>query len=324
MIPADTPNRNDYTGNGSAYVYDFTFPIQTQDQLKVWVADADGVLQDGDAADGSLLLDTDYMVSGDGESDGGSVELVDNDQAWLDASGNLATGYKLTILMAPPASQLTDVANEGNFFQEAGENALDKLTMLILWLKNLVSGSLKLPPTEDPDDFNMCIPPLAERAGMTAGYDDDGNPIAGEATLLPYSNWTAFTGTGGWDTNVTMSGFYRRVGDTLEVMEVITLTGAPNAGPNPGPNFPVSLVPDTAKLPGYGVGLVHVGTGLIYDVSADKIYSVNCYATNASVNLLTPGVAPPALDFVTSVYPVVFAAGDSIVLKYAVPITGWD
>lgn len=176
MIPEGTVNRIEYTGNDSAAIYDFPFMVQDEDQLQVWVANSSGTIQDGSNTDGSLKLDTDYMVSGAGEAAGGSVELTSQGQAWIDAdNGYLKTGYVLIIRLKPPIEQALDVSNSGAFFQEEGENALDRLTMQDLAQQDEIDRSIKLPPNEDPADGVTELPPAASRAGMLLGFDDTGD-----------------------------------------------------------------------------------------------------------------------------------------------------
>ncbi|WP_304362417.1 glycosyl hydrolase family 28-related protein, partial [Staphylococcus hominis] len=69
----------------------------------------------------TLVLNTDYTVTGAGSRTGGKVKLVNP----------LANAWRISIERDLPVTQETDVRNQGNFFPEVHEDAWDKLTMLI-------------------------------------------------------------------------------------------------------------------------------------------------------------------------------------------------
>lgn len=180
MIPENTPNRNDYIGNDSLAIYDFTFPIQAQDQLAV------SVLKVSDGTVTALVLDTDYIVDGDGEPTGGSIELVNDSQAWLDPdTGFLTTGYNLVIRLAPPLKQTVDISNEGSFFQETGEKALDRLTTQDLKQQDEIDRSIKFPDTDNPSTFSGSLPGPAGRASKVVAFDEDGKLSLKAVSDLP-------------------------------------------------------------------------------------------------------------------------------------------
>lgn len=124
MSIAVNDRRNDYTGNNVTVQFAYDFRILAEDYLKVVVTDLAGV-------ETVLTLDTDYTVAGVGSLGGGYIELVDANQAWLDAAQNgLKTGFKITINGQTPVTQTTDIRNQGPYFPSLHEDALDKLTMI--------------------------------------------------------------------------------------------------------------------------------------------------------------------------------------------------
>lgn len=114
MTVSTEVDHNDYTGNGVTTSFPYTFRIFQKTDLMVQVVDLNENIT-------VLTLDTDYSVSGAGTYSGGSVVL----------SSPLANGWQISISRELPATQETDLRNQGKFFAEVHEDAFDKLTMLI-------------------------------------------------------------------------------------------------------------------------------------------------------------------------------------------------
>ena len=131
--PVESPI-NIYIGTGSGSTFFFSFSVFTQSQIIVTVTSSLGVVT-------TLTLGTDYSVSGLNSAgtpaSPGSISLINNSQAWLSA-GNLAVGYTLTIQSAFPYSQLTSIRNQGDYYPETLEDALDNLEYQIQQLNQLV------------------------------------------------------------------------------------------------------------------------------------------------------------------------------------------
>ncbi|QDL30776.1 hypothetical protein [Serratia liquefaciens] len=107
-------SREEYTGNGVTTDFDYRFRVFSADELVVAVADTTENIS-------TLVLNTDYTVTGAGSRTGGKVKLVNP----------LANAWRISIERDLPVTQETDVRNQGNFFPEVHEDAFDKLTMLI-------------------------------------------------------------------------------------------------------------------------------------------------------------------------------------------------
>ncbi|HCA0857392.1 hypothetical protein PAH44_00660 [Klebsiella pneumoniae] len=75
---------------------------------------------DGGYDETTLTLDTDYILTGAGDSEGGTLTLVETHD-----------GATLLIARTPDATQLTSYVATGKFPATSHERALDKLTMLI-------------------------------------------------------------------------------------------------------------------------------------------------------------------------------------------------
>lgn len=107
-------SREEYTGNGVTTDFDYRFRVFSADELVVSVSDTTENIS-------TLVLNTDYTVTGAGSRTGGKVKLVNP----------LANAWRISIERDLPVTQETDIRNQGNFFPEVHEDAFDKLTMLI-------------------------------------------------------------------------------------------------------------------------------------------------------------------------------------------------
>lgn len=161
MTVASTNNRNNYVGNGSTNDYDYTFRIFEDADLLVTVRDPDGV-------ETTLTLTTHYTVSDAGSLTGGTVSLVNGAFDWLDAGGDLDTGYALTIRRVLDLTQGTDIRNQGSYFPANTEDALDRLTMQQQQQQDEIDRGIKLPETL-ADSFDGTLPGTAAEAADRAG-----------------------------------------------------------------------------------------------------------------------------------------------------------
>ncbi|MEN4214155.1 hypothetical protein [Serratia marcescens] len=114
MTVSTEVSREEYTGNGVTTDFDYRFRVFSADELVVTVADTTDKIR-------TLVMNTDYTVTGAGSRNGGKVKLV----------SALASNWRISIERELPVTQETDIRNQGNFFPEVHEDAWDKLTMLI-------------------------------------------------------------------------------------------------------------------------------------------------------------------------------------------------
>lgn len=171
-----TVNRSDYVGNGAASTYAYTFRILENSDLRVTVRDSDDV-------ETTLTLDEDYSVTDAGEEAGGSIELLDDSQAWLDDDGDLTSGYTITLRRVRPLLQETDIRNQGRFFPEIHEDAFDNGVMIDQQLQDQLDRALKLGESEVGTTTNTTIPAADVRAGLFLAFDAEGDPIASSGTM---------------------------------------------------------------------------------------------------------------------------------------------
>lgn len=149
MITSET-NSISYSGNGVTTTFAYTFPIQSNTWVKVYV---DGVLK---------TLTTHYSVTGVGGS-GGNIVFVT-------APGNLST-----VLIARtniPITQLLDYVQGDSFPAESHESGLDKFTSICQQLWYTATRSLKLPAYESN---SMTLLPASGRANTVLAFDESGD-----------------------------------------------------------------------------------------------------------------------------------------------------
>lgn len=162
MTVSTEVDHNDYTGNGVTTSFPYTFRIFNKTDLMVQVVDLNESIT-------VLTLDTDYSVTGAGTYSGGSVVLP----------SPLANGWQISISRELPATQETDLRNQGKFFAEVHEDAFDKLTMLIQQCFSFLRLALRKPSfiANYYDALNNRIrnlrDPSQEQDAATKHYVDD-------------------------------------------------------------------------------------------------------------------------------------------------------
>lgn len=162
MTVSTEVDHNDYTGNGVTTSFPYTFRIFTKTDLMVQVVDLNENIT-------VLTLDTDYSVTGAGAYSGGSVVLP----------SPLENGWQISISRELPATQETDLRNQGKFFAEVHEDAFDKLTMLIQQCFSFLRLALRKPSfiSNYYDALNNRIrnlgDPSQDQDAVTKKYADD-------------------------------------------------------------------------------------------------------------------------------------------------------
>lgn len=136
------------------------------------------------------------------------------------------------------------------------------------------------------------------------------------------TDWVAFTPTGSWTNNCTYAGKWRRVGDTLEILYTIYLTGAPNAtalyfDPPAGIN---ATLDDSKAAVGSSGGLPITGLVQYRDNGVSDYNSSNIRVdttSGANKGRVTPSTSANAS--ITNTVPFTWANGDfiSVSVSYA-------
>lgn len=131
MTIASEVNRSGpYTCNGATTHFPFGFRIYDAAHIRV-------ILTDPQGTESTLSLGTGYTVSGVGQSGGGAV----------DTAVAYAAGYRVTLILNVPFTQNIDLENQGAYFAETIERAIDQQTQMSLQLKEQVARAVVLPVT---------------------------------------------------------------------------------------------------------------------------------------------------------------------------------
>lgn len=164
-MQTQTTCRNDYVGNGTTSVFNFSFQINLTSDLVVIETTA-GVST-------TKVLTTDYTISQNQDtSTGGSITRI---------AGNLPTGTNLALIRIVPYTQLSSFSNNDQFFPDQYEAAIDRLEMQIQQIKTQLAVCLQFPQAEVPGTAVNTTPSIANRASTVLSFDANGNVVAGNA-----------------------------------------------------------------------------------------------------------------------------------------------
>lgn len=128
MTVETTTARVTYTGAGTTGPFSVPFYFLEDDDLTVIKTTI------ADGTETTLVLTTDYTVSGAADEAGGSVTLT----------ASLSSAYKLTIIRDPDLLQSSDYPPNDKFPATTHERVVDKLTMIAQRLKDLINRSFRL------------------------------------------------------------------------------------------------------------------------------------------------------------------------------------
>lgn len=161
-------SRNDYVGDGSAATYNYTFKVFSADELKVTQRDDDGV----------ETTPSIFGITGVGSKNGGTISLTD---------GNLPVGFTLTIERAVEIVQEFDIRNQGDYYPEYIEDALDYQVMISQYLKGILDRALKVSETTDLTTFDTTLPTVLG-ANRTVVVNEFGTALAAGPTIQELSD----------------------------------------------------------------------------------------------------------------------------------------
>lgn len=151
------------------------------------------------------------------------------------------------------------------------------------------------------------------------------NVVVGPQTLIKGAVDTflgQLTTTGSWVTNTTYTFNYWRRGDRLIADGVITLAGAPTST-NLNINIPSGLSIDSTKT-SITTDANYLGSLSIND-SGTTYYPGRVRGSGTTTNLRLMFInSSSVMDNITQAQPMTFGSGDTIFVRYEVPILGWS
>lgn len=168
MTVATTTSTVTYLGNSATTIFSFPFIGVAAADLVVTVINNLGVSTTLGPTQYSVLINS--VPVGGLWGIGGSVTYP------LGASPvPIPVGYSLAITRALPYTQTVSISNQGSFYPQTVEQALDKLELQIQQLVTDYTYTLKF-PVSDPTPPNT-LPSYILRANGTLQFDTNGQPI---------------------------------------------------------------------------------------------------------------------------------------------------
>jgi len=142
-ISATNRKSGPYATNGVTVNFAYDFQIAQDDELEVYKLDT------STSAETLLTLDSDYTVTGAGDSGGGNVVITPA----------LGSGFEIVTKGVVEVSQETDFDNQGPFHPDTHEAAFDKLTKIVIDLQEQLTRCIKINVT-DPDTTDVTFDPV--------------------------------------------------------------------------------------------------------------------------------------------------------------------
>jgi hypothetical protein len=133
------------------------------------------------------------------------------------------------------------------------------------------------------------------------------------------SGWIAYTPTTGLSNTSTPVGFWRRVGDSIQVTASIQLTGAGTG--NVTCSLPSGLTIDTSRLAGTTAASTAIGSAFVKDSGTAFYNGVVVYDVGLTA---IRGYGYNAGNGFGTGVPITWASGDEISYSFTCPITGWN
>lgn len=135
------------------------------------------------------------------------------------------------------------------------------------------------------------------------------------------SSWTP---TGTWSTNTTYTGRWRRIGDHIEAQVKVATSGAPTSA-TLNVNLPSGLTADTAKIISTSTQQASLGQCVVDDSASVWYPGIVVYQSTTAVRPMAADASTTFLKNATisETSPITFGSGDSVTMRFAIPITDW-
>jgi hypothetical protein len=174
MTVAANDRRIQYTATSGQTVFPYDFQIDANTEVTVLQT----VYTTG--AINTLVLTTDYTVSGVGVSGGGNITLVTG----------AAINDTLTITGSTPLSRVTDFSNAGDFLASDLNNQFDKITRILQENETTANRAILL--SDADTTTSLTLPVTSERASKFLAFNASGEAIASAGTTeTPVSSFMA-------------------------------------------------------------------------------------------------------------------------------------
>lgn len=240
------------SGNGSTTVWTFPFIGVEASDLIVTVIDSTGI--------STVLLDTQYSVLINSVPVGG-LWGIGGSVTYPLSGPALTAGNQLAITRDVPYTQTVSIANQGAFYPQSVERALDLLELQIQQLNTEYLYTMKFPVTDSVPPNTL--PSAAARANGTLTFDATGQPIitfpsgggGGGGGGITFANPRKISTTGTATINVLTTDSFGGVSIYQSSSPVTTIQLPSTQGPYPifdasgnAGSFPVKILPPGGKL----------------------------------------------------------------------------
>lgn len=268
-VALNTSPEDSYLGDNSVSDYAITFPTFEHSNVVA------RVVHNTTEVITPLVEGVDYDLENIGQpGQEGLLLLIDDGQDWLDGSGFLTSDYTLYIQFNPVAFQPTRFRNVGGFAPEMFERALDRLTMAVLSVRQLIL-----------DNVDIIVGQFADYTSQISALDTRVDALE---TSQAAQDLTLADHEARLDALETAPGAFMEVmaenaNFSAQYNKIHVVTGVVNAQlPEPETNGRIQI-----KLTGSGpVTLLRFAGEEIDTVAADKVLS----STRQSVTLVTDGL----------------------------------
>lgn len=138
----------------------------------------------------------------------------------------------------------------------------------------------------------------------------------------PVTDWVDYTPTGSWVTNVTHTGRWRRVGSVMELETLSTCSGATTSA-NYTISLPSGYTIDTSKLATI-TAETNFGVGALKDNGISQYAVTQVYYNSSTTVAIARDSGSGQNGGISNTTPFTFGSGDTVYLRFSVPILGWS
>lgn len=163
-ISSSTRKAGPFACNGSTVAFPFAFKVFTTADVRV-------VLTDSNSVESDLALGTNYTVALNADQDA-------NPGGTVTTTATYATGYKITLTSQVQNLQPVTLTNQGGFYPQVINNALDRLTIMAQQLAEQVGRAVKtsISSSSTPDQL------LSDIGAAVTNASNSATAAAGSAT----------------------------------------------------------------------------------------------------------------------------------------------
>lgn len=139
-------------------------------------------------------------------------------------------------------------------------------------------------------------------------------------------DWQTYTPTSNVSTNVTLTGRYRRVGDSMEINGLFTFSGVNTQNVTAYATIPSGFTINTASLSGTSASTMRIGGVVVKNADGGEYNGFLTYSTTSQmvISVQQESDPPKTSEWNPSTnQPMTIASGDTVSFTARVPISEW-